>query len=100
MNYAIDQYYKFKYQRFTPLGCQVIDIRIFEFVAKAQFLCFLQIVDLAAKTEMPEEDLRLDFISLKYHIVEDENPLNRIINSANQFCRILEQRRSTHLPLR
>ena len=69
-------------------------------MAKAQFLCFLQIVDLAAKTEMPEEDLRLDFISLKYHIVEDENPLNRIINSANQFCRILEQRRSTHLPLR
>ena len=68
-----------------------MDIRIFEFVAKAQFLWFLQIVDLAAKTEMPEEDLRLDFISLKYHIVGDENPRNRIIKSANQLCRILER---------
>ena len=28
-----------KYQRFTPLGCKDIGIRIFEFVAKTQFLC-------------------------------------------------------------
>ena len=27
-----------KYQRFTPTGCKGIGIRIFEFVAKTQFL--------------------------------------------------------------